>query len=115
MAVWNAIAATLLCKVWHFKSCLINSKDITTYHAMNSVCKDKILRYGVHSVVRNNYNTLYCGDMGKGREKIKHLISMERAKKAFRQYYERYVIQVKYLSGHQDQTSNNDVTMVLRL
>lgn len=26
MAVWNAIAATLLCKVRHFKSCLINSK-----------------------------------------------------------------------------------------
>lgn len=50
MAVWNAIAATLLCKIWHFKSCLINSKHITTYHAKNSMCKGKMLRYGVHSV-----------------------------------------------------------------
>lgn len=57
MAVWNAIAATVLCKVWHFKSCLINSEDITTYHAMNSVCKDKILRYGVRSVVRKKITT----------------------------------------------------------
>lgn len=33
---------------------------------MNSECKDKILRYEVHPVVKkNNYNTLYCGDMGK--------------------------------------------------
>lgn len=63
MAVWNAIAATVLCKVWHFKSCLINSEDITTYHAMNSVCKDKIKIWSSFSSKKKNYNTLYCGDM----------------------------------------------------
>lgn len=57
MAVWNAIAATLLCKIWHFKSCLINSKNLTTYHAMNSMCKGKILRYGVHLIVRKIITT----------------------------------------------------------
>lgn len=70
MAVWNAIAATLLCKIWHFKSCLIKKKKtkktnhasliqktITTYHAMNSMCKGKIIRYGVHLVVRKIIKT----------------------------------------------------------
>lgn len=57
MAVWNAVAATLLCKIGISNHASLIQKNITTYHAMNSMCKGKIIRYGVHLVVRKIIKT----------------------------------------------------------
>lgn len=59
MVVWNVIVVIVLCKVWYFKLCFINLEDIIIYYVMNSVCKDKILRYGVRLVVRKKI-IIYC-------------------------------------------------------